>query len=316
MALGVTRAESSTAFVPNPRLGMLLGIGAATGSALGLIPFKLATRESGVAPLLVILMFSAASLNTLASLPSMWRERGGDNGRGRASLPLTWMAGLAMGALGALANYGASEAVAHLDAAVAAVLIQLQVVFAALVGFAWLGERVSSRFIGGAALAAIGVAAMRVGEPAHSAAASGVLWGLVAAAAFGSMQVVVRRFIHRVSPSRLNALRLWIGLSLVAVLPGALAGALGCSPRAILLTALSAFCGPFLGRTMSMYAARHLPAALSTLFGLLTPVLALGADWAILHSAPGPREWVGGAIVIAGMLLALMPERLLRRATA
>ena len=105
-------------------------------------------------------------------------------------------------------------------------------------------------------------------------------------------------------PLWLNALRLWIAVAVVAAVPGSVAGALELSWQVAALAAAAAFSGPFLGRLMLMFAARHLTAAMSTLFGLATPVLALGADWAFLHSQPSAAQYAGGAVVMAGMLLA------------
>lgn len=294
---------------PNVRPGVLLALGAATGSALGVVPYKLATRQAEAAHVVLVLMFSAALLNTAASVPALLRHWPGRLSTGQVCLRSTLRAGLWMGALAAVANYASSEAVARLDAAVASLLIQLQVLFAAWLGWAWLGEQVGVRFILGALVAVCGVALMQLDHARDAGEQAGLWFGLVGAACFGSMQVVVRRYIHRLQPVWTNGLRLWMAVGLLAAVPGALHGALHCPREVIALAAASAFCGPFLGRLMMMLSARHIPAARSTLLGLSTPVLALLADWWVLDSLPRALQCVGGAVVVMGMLFALVPGR-------
>ena len=132
-----------------------------------------------------------------------------------------------------------------------------------------------------------------------------MLWGLGAAACFGSMQVVTRRWITRIHPPTVNALRLWISAFGVALVPGALVGAVALPISVVGLAALAAVCGPFLGRLMMMNSAHYIPAATSTLMGLMSPVLALLFGWVLLSELPGGAEVLGGAVVVAGMLIAV-----------
>ncbi len=308
------------------RWGLLLAFGAAVGSAAGVVPYKAATDRADASYVVVAMLVSAALLNTAGSAASRRFGRpteAVDSTAGLAEVDLetadptttdlptisspsgnlTLGVGLLLGALGALANWTASEAVAALEVSVAALLIQMQVLFAALVARVWLGEKVGTRFLFGALVALAGLATMQgVGGSASGAA---MLWGLGAAACFGSMQVVTRRWITRIHPPTVNALRLWISALGVALVPGAIAGAIGLPGPVVGLAALAAVCGPFLGRLMMMNSAHYIPAATSTLMGLMSPVLALIFGWALLGELPGGAEVLGGAIVVVGMLVAV-----------
>ena len=322
--------------------GMALAFGAAAGTAAGLVPFKLAADQAEPEYIVVALLASAAVFNTLGSLVPVARRRA-DRRRGstideaeaadgtllesagglgevdletsephardrrRSSLRVTLWVGLVLGVLAATANFTASEAVSQLDASVSAVLIQMQVLFAALLGWLWLHEGVTRRFVVGAVMAIVGVAVIQGGGAGSGAGSGASVWGLVAAACFGTMQVVTRRYIEQIEPVWVNALRLWIAVVLVASVPGSLSGALELSAEVVLLAAAAAFCGPFLGRLMMMLSARYIPAATSTLIGLSSPVLALLGDWLFLDGLPAARQWLGGAVVVAGMLLAVAP---------
>ncbi|MCP4434731.1 MAG: DMT family transporter [Actinomycetia bacterium] len=307
--------------------GLLLAFGAAVGSAMGVIPYKVATDRAEPEYVVVALLVSAAILNTFGSIFSA--IRGNDRepvdsvgglaevdveaadplrteqpAMARAtSMQLTIGVGILLGLIAAVANWTASEAITRLEVSIAQLLIQMQVLFAALLARIWLGEKVGRRFLGGALLALLGLAVMQ-GVGGASAGVA-VLWGLGSAACFGSMQVITRRWIERIHPVVVNALRLWIAAAIVALVPGALVGAMGLPIAVIGLAAAAAACGPFLGRLMMMHSAHFIPAATSTLMGLFAPVLALGFGWMLLSELPSGTELLGGALVVAGMFVAV-----------
>jgi drug/metabolite transporter (DMT)-like permease len=295
------------------RRGMLLAFGAAGGAAIGLIPYKIAVRDAAPEHVVVAMLLAAALFNSISSVGPVARRRAGTD-TSKLSLKATLITGVVLGVLAAGANFTASEAVSRLDASVSSVLIQMQVLFAAALAWAWLHERVRRRFVLGAAVAIVGVALMQTGGVGGGLGDGGVLWGLAAAACFGSMQVVTRRFIDRIEPVWVNALRLWIAVLIVAALPGSLAGVLDLPARIVALAAAAAFCGPFLGRLMMMMSARYVPAATSTLIGLSAPLIALFADWLILDGFPDTRQWIGGCVIGLGMIVAIAPTRLRRTA--
>ncbi len=278
---------------------------------------------------MLLLLASAASLNTATALArggARWLRAsvastangdatdGGDPTEGpgaplknQVSWRITLWASLLSGALAAGANAGATEAIARLDPSVAVLLIQLQVGVAAVLGWLWLGEPVSRRFVAGGVVAIVGVAALAEGGLTGDLDAAAVGWGLVGALCFGSLHVVIRRYVDRIDLVWTNALRLWIAVAVVAASSGALAELLGAPPRIVLLSATAATVGPFVGRLMMMRATRSLPAATSTLFGLASPVLTVGTAWLFLGTLPSLREAVAGAVVLGGLALALTP---------
>ena len=293
------------AVTPNRRRGLALAFAAATTTAISIIPFKLATEESDPAHVVVVLVGGAAVFNSLGSGVQVLRRRRVP----RQGAPVDWrvMAGvaLALGVLGAVANLTASEAVARLDASISALLIQMQVIFAALLGWLWLREGVSARFALGTAIALAGIAVMAEGDGSGGAAVSGIGWGLIGAAGFGSIQVITRRYIDRIEPVWVNAIRMWLAVGLLALVPGSLAGAVDLPARSVGYALLAALIGPSWGRLMLMASARHIPAAMSTFIGFGTPVIALIGDWLILDGLPPLRAWLGGVVVALGMLVAV-----------
>jgi drug/metabolite transporter (DMT)-like permease len=59
-----------------------------------------------------------------------------------------------------------------------------------------------------------------------------------------------------------------------------------------------------LGQGAIAYAFAHLPASLSSVSLLIQPVVAALAAWVLFNEAVGPAQWIGGAIVLAGIWIA------------
>ena len=59
-----------------------------------------------------------------------------------------------------------------------------------------------------------------------------------------------------------------------------------------------------LGQGLIAYAFAHLPASLSAVSLLIQPVVAAFAAWLLFAEAVGPAQWIGGAIVLAGIWIA------------
>ena len=289
------------------RRGLLLALASAASGAIALTPYKMATELTNTASVVLLLLFFAAVYNTTASLPEI--IAGSRRRKQKYSVKTTLLVALLAAMLTALGNYSAGHTISLLNSAVTSLLIQMQVLFATLLAWLWLREKVGPGFILGALVAIAGVALMRgLGEPVTDAL-TGTLWGLLAALSFGSMQVLTRRYVTRLAPMLFNTLRLWGGLLLLALVPGALGPALEASTTVLWLAALSAFGGPFLGRLALIYSARYVAAAMTTLMGLGGPVFALFTEWVFLGSLPTLTEFIGGVVVMTGMALAIVLGR-------
>ena len=59
-----------------------------------------------------------------------------------------------------------------------------------------------------------------------------------------------------------------------------------------------------LGQGLIAYAFAHLPASLSSVSLLIQPVVAAFVAWLLFAEAVGPAQWIGGAIVLAGIWIA------------
>ena len=59
-----------------------------------------------------------------------------------------------------------------------------------------------------------------------------------------------------------------------------------------------------LGQGLIAYAFAHLPASLSSVSLLIQPVVAALAAWVLFGEAVGPMQFLGGAVVLAGIWIA------------
>jgi len=253
------------------------------------------------------LLFFAALFNTLSF--AVKAARGGLPARSSSERLLSAPSVL-LSVLTVLGNFTASRTIELLHPAVASVIIQLQVLFAATAAYVWLREGISAAFAVGSIVSLVGVGMMQWRDGGMgSNVLLGTLFGLATATAFGLMQVITRSVASQVDPLRFNAERLWLAVLWLSLLPGQLSGVLALRGETVVLTAVAACFGPFLARIALIYAARYLPAGLTTLMGLLSPVVVLAVSVPLLGTLPRGLELAGGALAIVGTLIALRPSR-------
>ena len=75
-------------------------------------------------------------------------------------------------------------------------------------------------------------------------------------------------------------------------------------PRGWAILIALALVTQILGQGLIAYAFAHLPASLSSVSLLIQPVMAALFAWILFGEAIGPAQFVGGAIVLAGIWLA------------
>src|SRR6187549_2393650 len=96
-------------------------------------------------------------------------------------------------------------------------------------------------------------------------------------------------------------------ISAIALLPLALIAPQPFLPAAasgwLVLLGL-AIVSQILGQGLIAYAFAHLPASLSSVSLLIQPVVAAFVAWLLFAEAVGPAQWIGGAIVLAGIWIA------------
>jgi drug/metabolite transporter (DMT)-like permease len=284
------------------RKGVLLTILGALLGAGYLITFKFATRLAPAEILVLPMLLCAAALNTGMSGLGIGQSKKG-SGTWRVEL----LVALLLGAFSALGNEAMAQALALVSPGIAAVFLRTQVLFVALGGWWLLAERVSVRFWIGTGVAMGGFVLLKwIPGGQTSISVAGALWALIAALAFASMQVLVRRTIHRINPVRVNGLRLWFAVLIMACIPGRISALTQAGGMLWGLMAATALLGPVLSRIFLMLGLRTLTAALSTLVLFTGPLFAFLLAGAVFGTWPGLAESLASMVILAGVSLPVL----------
>jgi drug/metabolite transporter (DMT)-like permease len=285
------------------RRGFCLALACCTGNACFLIAYKLAAGLGDAYDATLVMLASAAVLNTATSLAQE---------RGQATVPrdrLSWLLALALSALTLVGNEFAVEAVHRISAPLTSVLQQSQIPFVALLGVWVLSERTTARFWLGALIAASGLYFMQsAAADAPRVDQVGVSMAVGSAASFAVMSVYTRKYIYRIRPIAVNALRLWISVALWFAVHRRMPR-LPMRPEFVAYCALAGAFGPYLSRTALMYALKYISPTRTTLVGLLTPAITIVPAYWVFATIPSARELVGSAIMIAGVAIPVLEQR-------
>jgi drug/metabolite transporter (DMT)-like permease len=188
----------------------------------------------------------------------------------------------------------------------ATLLANLAPVFVTLIGWLFLRARISALFLAGLVIAMAGIVTLKGG---FAVIGNGDLRGdgLATAAAifYAGYILVIGRLRNRFDTVRIM---LWsTGVAAVCILPLALIAEGHLLPFTAfgwMIVIGLAFISHAGGQVAITYALAYLPAAFSSLTLLLQPVVAAILAWVLLGEAISAMQAIGGAIVLAGILIA------------
>jgi drug/metabolite transporter (DMT)-like permease len=185
---------------------------------------------------------------------------------------------------------------AHTSVANALILMSLGPYVAGLLGWLLLGERVAVRTWLTMGVALAGVVVMVSNSYRHGAVL-GDLLAIVMATSFAVATVLVRRH-----PEIKMASAAVLATAITGVVALPLADPLGTAPRDIALLAFFGI-GQFgVGFLLFMAGARLIPAAETSLIGMLETVLGPLWVWLVLSERPAAASLAGGALILAALL--------------
>jgi drug/metabolite transporter (DMT)-like permease len=214
---------------------------------------------------------------------------------------------LVVGALMALASTCFILSLAHTSVANTLILISTGPYVAGLLGWLLLGERVAPRTWLAMGVAVVGAVVMVSGSYARGALA-GDLLAIVMAASFATATVLVRR-----SPEIEMAPAAVLAALFTALVALPLADPLQTTPRDLALLAFFGIGSFGAGFLLFMVGARLLPAAQTSLIGLLETVLGPLWVWLVLNERPAATTLAGGALILTALLANTLADVLGRR---
>ena len=181
-------------------------------------------------------------------------------------------------------------------------------IIAALLALALGHERIGARHVLGVAVAATGaLLVLYGGGGVGGAPLVGWLLGLLTAATWATYSVLVRPMLARYSAERLSAAVLLIGSAMLipVSLPQLATQDWSAPPRnAWLALAYSLVLSLLVTNVLWFDGIHRVGAARATVFLYLEPFLVALIAMAVLSEYVSPAEWVGGVVILAGVLVA------------
>lgn len=204
-----------------------------------------------------------------------------------------------------------------MPAGLASLVLQSQAFFTLAIAALWLGEPVRWHNLAGMAVAAGGLALIGTGAAGASSgmSAAGFVLTLCAAFCWASGNIVSKK----IGPVDLLGLVIWGAL--VPIVPFALLSlwlegparivqsVTQVSGMAVLAIAYLAFAATVFGYTMWGRLLTRYPASQVAPLTLLVPVVGLVSAHALLGEDLSATQWIGAAVVMAGLLLNVFGQR-------
>lgn len=292
-----------SSFAQQPRRLALPAV-LAGGTAIGFSPIFVRLSELGPVATGFYRLFLA--------LPLLWlwmrleARRGARAGPQLKQRSAEWLAAAVPGVLFAGDILFWHWSITYTTVANATLFANLAPVVVTLGAWLYLRERITSMFLIGMALAMGGAALLVDASVAlGSRYVFGDMLGLITACFFGSYVIAVARVRDRIAASTLMFHS--SAVTALLLLAATLIAGESLKPQSLngwsVLVAL-AWVSQAIGQGLIAYALGHLPASFSALAILIEPLTAAILGWAWLGEALTVLQAIGGAIVLAGIIVA------------
>ena len=188
-----------------------------------------------------------------------------------------------------------------------AFIVAISSVLAPVVAFAVLRQRL--RWLVAVAVAIAGVGIYFLTAPASGGLNRGDLWTLITATVFGGHIVAVAEFSKRYDARRL----VWFQMAGTAVAASVLAAVIEptrmvWSPALVGALLYTGVVATALALVWQMQAQRHMSTARAALLLCFEPVFATITSWLWLGERLSAGQWAGAGLIVAGMILAELPQ--------
>ena len=193
----------------------------------------------------------------------------------------------------------------RIDAATAAMLVQVGPIVVALLAALFLGERLTGWLLLGIGVAFAGVVVIGSAMRGHGGSdVSGVLLALLAAVTYAIGVVSQKVLLRRLSGLEVVCYACWIGVVVCLPWSGDLVDLVRDGSRADL--GWIAYLGLFptaLAFSLWAFALRHTDAGKQAITTFLVPLITALMAWILLDEVPPGLAFVGGALCVVGVLV-------------
>ena len=202
-------------------------------------------------------------------------------------------------------NLALNDSERRIDAATAAMVVQVGPILIALLAALFLGERLTGWLLVGMGVAFAGVVV--IGDAMRGDGGSdldGVLLALLAAATYAIGVVCQKVLLRRLSGLEVTCYACWIGAVVCLPWIGDLGDVVrhGSAETLLLVVYLGLFPTALAFSTWA-FALRHTDAGKQALTTFLVPAIATLMAWVLLDEVPPGMAFAGGALCIVGVLL-------------
>ena len=217
-------------------------------------------------------------------------------------------AGALLGALLATGFAANTVGLVYTTPSRSAFIVASSSVLAPLVAFLVVRER--PRWTALAALAVATVGMYFLTDPSAGGLNRGDLWTLVTAVAFGGQIVAVAELGRRFDVGRL----VWMQTAITAAVAAILAGVaeqvrVDWAPAFLGAVAYCGVVATAVALLWQMRAQREMSSTRAALLFCCEPVFAAAASWLVWGERLSGAQWLGGALILGGMILADLPQR-------
>jgi drug/metabolite transporter (DMT)-like permease len=208
-------------------------------------------------------------------------------------------------------NLALNEAERRIDAATAALLVQIGPILVALLATVFLGERLTRWLVVGLAVGFSGVVLIGVAtSDGDNGDLVGVLLGVLAAVTFAVGVLTQKKLLPTIRPLDLTFWYAVVGAAVCLPWSGELVGTMGdASADTIWWIVYLGIFPSAVAFTTWAYALSHADAGKFAQSTFLVPFITALMAWLLLDEVPPLLSFVGGALCIAGVLLARRTTR-------
>jgi drug/metabolite transporter (DMT)-like permease len=215
---------------------------------------------------------------------------------------------LAIGALIGISTNMSYTAIAFIDPGTASMLGKVSTIFSLAFGVFWLHEHFTLRQWVGSAVAILGSVAIAF-QPGGDLLRFGSLLILGGTLLYALHTALVKRYSGQIDFINFFFFRVFATtavLFFVAAGRGVLVWPQADAWRIVILTAVVDI---IISRVLFYVALRRLNMSIHTILLTLSPVATILWSWLLFAALPGPQQLIGGAAVLAGVMLVTWPRR-------
>ena len=196
-----------------------------------------------------------------------------------------------------------------IDAATAAMIVNIAPLIVAVVSGIVFGECLPPRLVAGVLVAFGGIALITVATSTGRVSGPGIVLGIIAALLYAGSVLAQKQLLAHIDATSMTVIGIVAGFLACLPYTPQLLTELGAVPHAFVIAVV--YMGVFptaIAFLLWGYALTRTPAGVLTSSSLLVPAFTVGLSWLILGEMPPPLAGIGGVLCVTGAGFAIVPS--------